>query len=290
MKAYNISTDSTCEEVAEALSASFKLKEEQKNIFIKEGISGDVLYFIDKNCIIDELHFKLGLAKNFEKYLNQNKEKFKPKEINENIPIAKQEEIKSFFEKYIGFKGNLDNIKGENDLKKLSKEDMKKLGLNLGQRIRLNRYINYFNSLKGKEKENKEIKITITENSNDNDARNYLTSELNISEESIGKLGLDNNIAKILFELTEDDIKDCLFGEDQIKQEEYESLIKFIKLRDEMKESNKINKNSSKEEISKFIKNKLNFDIDKQDIKDLNLKIYENLTNDEKEIIQKFID
>ena len=114
----------------------------------------------------------------------------------------------------------MDNIKGENDLKKLSKEDMKKLGLNLGQRIRLNRYINYFNSLK--EKENKEIKITITENSNDNDARNYLTSELNISEESIGKLGLDNNIAEILFELTEDDIKDCLFGEDQIKQEEYE--------------------------------------------------------------------
>jgi len=148
MKACNISTDSTCEEVAEALSASFKLKEEQKNIFIKEGISGDVLYFIDKNDIRDELHFKLGLAKHFEKYLNQNKEKFKPKEINENIPIAKQEEIKSFFEKYIGFKGNLDNIKGENDLEKLSKEDMKKLGLNLGQRIRLNRYINYFNSLK----------------------------------------------------------------------------------------------------------------------------------------------
>ena len=63
MKACNISTDSTCEEVAEALSASFKLKEEQKNIFIKEGISGDVLYFIDKNDIKDELHFKLGLAK-----------------------------------------------------------------------------------------------------------------------------------------------------------------------------------------------------------------------------------
>ena len=134
------------------------------------------------------------------------------------------------------------------------------------------------------------IKITITENSNDNDALNYLISQLNISEESIGKLGFYKNIAGILFELTEDDIKDCLFGEDQIKQEEYESLIKFIKLRDEMKESNKINKNSSKEEISKFIKNKLNFDIDKQDIKDLNLKIYENLTNDEKEIIQKFID
>ena len=162
MKACNISADSTCEEVAEALSASFKLKEEQKNIFIKERISGDVLYFIDKNDIKDELHFKLGLIKNFEIYLNQNREKFKPKEINENIPIVKQEEIKSFFEKYIGFKGNLDNIKGENDLKKLSKEDMKKLGLNLGQRIRLNRYINYFNSLK--EKENKEIKITITEN------------------------------------------------------------------------------------------------------------------------------
>ena len=133
MKACNISADSTCEEVAEVLSISFKLKEEQKNIFIKERISGDVLYFIDKNDIKDELHFKLGLLKKFEIYLNQNREKFKPKEINENIPFANQEEIKSFFEKYIDFKENFDNIKGENDLKKLSKEDMKKLGLKLGQ-------------------------------------------------------------------------------------------------------------------------------------------------------------
>ena len=68
--------------------------------------------------------------------------------------------------------------------------------------------------------------------------------------------------------------------------------MKFIKLRDEMKEkeSNKISKNSNKEDISKFMKEKLNFDIEKQDIKELNLDKYKNSSKEEEEILKNFIE
>ena len=83
-----------------------------------------------------------------------------------------------------------------------------------------------------------------------------------------------------------------MFKKNEIKQEEYDSLMKFIKLRGEMKEkeSNKISKNSSKEDISKFIKEKLNFDIDNQNINELKLDKYKNISKEEKEILQNFIE
>ena len=237
MKECKISANSTCEQVAEDLFMNLKLKEEDKKIFIKEGISGDILYMLDIDHIKKELKFKPILANKIKKYLEENKEKFKPKEISENIPIKNEEEIKAFFEKFIGYKDNLDSIKGENDLRQLKTEDMVKLGLNLGQRIKLVRYINYFNSLK----EKKEIKITITKDSNDVDALNYLKNELNISQESIEKIGLDSDIANTLFDsevLTENVLNEYLESKD-IKQDEYDSLMKFIKLRDEMEENEK---------------------------------------------------
>ena len=59
-------------------------------------------------------------------------------------------------------------------------------------------------------------------------------------------------------------------------------LKKFIEKRDEMikQESIKISKESSEEEIYKFIKEKLNFNIDKQNIKELNLDKYENINEE----------
>ena len=56
------------------------------------------------------------------------------------------------------------------------------------------------------------------------------------------------------------------------------------------KEFNKLSKNSNKEDIYRFIKEKLNFDINRQDINKLNLEIYENISKEEKEIIQNFIE
>ena len=289
MKAYTISSDSTCEEVAETLITNCKLKEEDKNKFIKEGISGDVLLDILLDCedYQKTFQFKLGSFQKIRKYLEENKEKLKVKEINENISIKTEEDIKIFFEKFIGFKENLKGIKGENELKQLKKEDMEKLGLNLGQRIKLTRYINYFNSLKQKEKE---IIISIAKDTNDDDALNYLKKELNISERSIEKLGLDSNISNLLLSLSEDELNHFLTKK-EIEKKEYETLKKFIEKRDKMviQESIKINKNSSEEDISKFIKEKLNFDIDKQDVNELNLDKYGDITKDDKEIIQNFL-
>ena len=291
MKKCSISADSSCEEVAEDLIANCKLKKEDRDKFIKEGISGDVLPSLDITDLQEILGFKLGPSKRIIKYIDENKDRLQPKDISENIPIKNEEEIKSFFKNYIGFEGNLEGIKGENDLKQLKEADINKLELNLGQRIKLNRYINYFNSLK--EKKIKELKITISKESSDEEVLNYLKNELNISDESIEKLGLDEDISDFLFgdnPLSEKDINNCL-NKNEIKQEEYEMLKKFIEKRDEMikQESIKISKESSEEEIYKFIKEKLNFDIDKQNIKELNLDKYENINEEEKEILINYI-
>jgi hypothetical protein len=192
MKKCSISADSSCEEVAEDLIANCKLKKEDRDKFIKEGISGDVLPSLDITDLQEILGFKLGPSKRIIKYIDENKDRLQPKDISENIPIKNEEVIKSFFKNYIGFEGNLEGIKGENDLKQLKEADINKLELNLGQRIKLNRYINYFNSLK--EKKIKELKITISKESSDEEVLNYLKNELNISDESIEKLGLDEDI------------------------------------------------------------------------------------------------
>ena len=101
--------------------------------------------------------------------------------------------------------------------------------MNLGQRIRLHRYINYFNSIK--EKKEKEIKITITKDSTDEEVEKYLINELKISKESLENIGLNTDMSEMLFgseALSEEDIKSCL-DNNLIKTEEYEILKMFIK-------------------------------------------------------------
>ena len=65
----------------------------------------------------------------------------------------------------------MEEIKGEKELKQLTEEDMIKLQLNLGQRIKLRRYINFL--------QEKEITITITEKSSDDETLKFLKNELN---------------------------------------------------------------------------------------------------------------
>ena len=247
---------------------------------IQEGISGDVL--LGFSNFFKVIGIIPGHANKIIKFLDANKEKFQPKPIDENISIKNEEDIKSFFEKYIGFKGNLDNIKGENELKNLNEEDMKKLGLNYGQRLRLERYIKHFNSQK-----DKDIVITITKESSEEETNNYIKDVLKIKQDTIDNIGLD---AEYLFDLTEDNLNEFL-KDNLIQQNEFEILQKFIKKRDEKLkyETININKDSNKEDILKFIKEKMNFDIDKQDINELNFDKYEGITNEQKDIIQKFI-
>ena len=291
MEDISITSDSSIEEVAKALTEKFKLKDKEKSKLINESISGDVLLELDVQILQTDFKFRPMTAKNIKQYLNKHKENLKPKDINDNIQIANEAEIKSFLEKYIGFKGELEGIKSENELKELKEEDMKKLKLNFGQRIRLSRYINHFNSIK--EKNQKEIKITITRDSNDEEALNFLLNELKISKESIENLGLDAGISQNLFDpeaLSENDLNSYLKDE-FIKQEDYDTLIKFIKKRDDMfkQETITISKESSKEDISKFLKDKFSFDLDNQNINELNLDLFKDIKKEEKEILENFI-
>ena len=218
-----ISFDSSSEELADYFMKNCKLSLEQKELFIKEGISGDVL--LEAVPSLKDIGIKPKPIFKIKNFLKNKKDKFKPKEIAEKISISNEKDITLFFEKYIGFKGDLNGkIKKESELISFGEEDMKKIGLNFGQRKRLIRYINHFKVLKSK----KDITITITKESNEKKVNEFLKNELNFCENSIEESGLD---APILFDLTEENLNDY---SELIKPEEFEMLKKFIKKRDEM--------------------------------------------------------
>ena len=275
MSELTLSIESTCEEVAEYFSKRIsKISKDIIQKLIDEGISGDVLLKVDFKV----LGVGLKVSTNIKNILKENQARLTPKNIPENISIRNEEEIKSFFEKYIGFKGDTSGIKEENELKSLNEENMKKLGLNLGQRIRLLRYIEYFNSLN-----EKDIEVKITNKSSKEDVINYLKNELNISEDSINKNDLYD--AEFLFQLNETILNDDV----DAPPEEKKMLLKFIKKIQNKNESISITEKSSKDDIIKFMKEKINFDYVNQDISELNIDKNEKLTLEEKDIISKFL-
>ena len=84
---------------------------------------------------------------------------------------------------------------------KLKEEEIKNLGLNLGQRKKIIKYINYFKTLEIEEPE--ETEILITKESSEEEVSKYLKEKLNISDNAIKSLGLDG---QSLFNLEEKDI------------------------------------------------------------------------------------
>ena len=132
---YDLTIESTKEQVAHFFKENYGLSEEIINNILKEDISGEVL-----NKLKDEDYKSLGIRfgpkKNIKNYLMQNKNNFFEKPIQKNIEtFSSNEEIKKFFSNYLNFKKEI-NIDA-NQLFNLSKDDMKKFGLNLGQRIKL---------------------------------------------------------------------------------------------------------------------------------------------------------
>ena len=161
MEDCEISLKSTCEEVANFFVKKFKIDTKLKDCLIKEGISGDVL--LDLVKYKNYFGFKPATWNQIKKFLERNKDLFKSKIVYENISIKDEKEIKIFFENYIGFKGNINDINNEKSILELKEEDMKNLGLNLGQRIRLLKFII-----------DKTFKITITKNSSTDETLNYV--------------------------------------------------------------------------------------------------------------------
>ena len=131
MKDSLLSINSTCEEVGNYFAEKFKINEEEKKIIIDEKISGDIL--LDITDFKNIFHFRPGPSNKIQKFLKVFQDKYRQEKNGKKISVKNEEEIKAFFENYIGFKGNLNNIKGEKELKQLKEEDMKQLGLNLIQ-------------------------------------------------------------------------------------------------------------------------------------------------------------
>ena len=131
---------------------------------------------------------------------------------------------------------------------------MNKLEFNLGQKKKLEKYINYFKTLIIEEEEKKESEdeeIIINKNSTQEEVSNFLRKNSKLSQEIIDELGFD---AESLISATNtfiDEIED-------LNEEEKENLKKSLKKNQENLNMT-INDKSTEKEVSKYLKVKLNF-------------------------------
>ena len=146
-----ITSSSSPEEVVDFLSKRIKLSDEVIQKLKSEAISGDILLSLD-----DEdyklLGIKLGPKKKIKKYLDENKGDFSEKEFDIKLSInSTKEEVKDFLEKSLGITEDVD-LDGKS-LLDLRDDDIENLGLNIGKKIRLKKYLKYLNNIKQKNPE-----------------------------------------------------------------------------------------------------------------------------------------
>ena len=180
-----ISKDSTPEEIVNHLSQILNIDEKNLNILIKENISGDILSLLESKDF-KELGIETDLQKKIQEHINKNIEQFTL--INEDIKIninSNENDVKIFFEKYLNFRNDIGNINGKN-LFSLTEQEMKNMGLNLGQRKKLNMIIEHI-----KKAEQKLPSKIITEKSSAEEVADILKNQFYISEENIKNMAFD---------------------------------------------------------------------------------------------------
>ena len=258
-----LSNESNEEEVVKFFVENFKITEDIQNKIKSENITGEILPILTDEELKGPIGFKFGPIKKWKLYLEKNKDKFKEKEIKEKLfTTSTSEEVKDFFINCLDFKENLNNMDGK-QLLELNEEEMKKIGLNLGKRKKLIKYINYFKTLIPIEKtEEENDNILITRNSSSEDVANFLKKRLKFSQDSIDEIQLDG---ETLYELDDKEL-----DEFNISTDEKEKLKTFLKKIKSSGESQKeITKNSNVEDISNFLKQ--NFGISENVIQELDL-------------------
>ena len=166
--------------------------------------------------------------------------------IKETISSSStREEVISFLERYINFKGTSLNITGK-ELFKLSENDMNKLGMDLVQRKKLINYIKQQIQNKEHEKEDEEeYDIDITSNSNSEEVSKFLKEKLHFSQDIINELNL-NAEELFLLDYEELDKQKYLLDKNVTNK-----LNKFIEKRKKISNDNKSFLNKSKDEIKK---------------------------------------
>ena len=94
-----ITVESSKEDVGNFLVTNLKLKEEIKNIIIKEDISGDVLLDLEEEDY-KSIGIKVIQMRKIKGFIEQNKDKFGEKHFTEVITInSSSNEVAEFFEK-----------------------------------------------------------------------------------------------------------------------------------------------------------------------------------------------
>ena len=244
----DISADSTKEEIANYFLNVFKINEDTKNNLIKEDISGDILLEITEENY-KSFGIKKGPILKIKKFLKDNADKFKIKEIKEKI-TAKSNSVKveNFFKKCLDYKGELNGLDGKGLIElDQNEEGIKKLGLNLGQKLKLKRYIAYFKTLKEEEESENDFDFIIDENSTDEDLLKFLRIKCKLSEKAIEELGIDlDNLLLFDDEAIDDDT--CM---NETEKETFKSALK------ELKKKLPITLKSSKEQVAELLKIKL---------------------------------
>lgn len=143
-----LSKESTEEDVIKFFIDKRQIKEDVQNNIKKENITGDVLPLLnDQELKSNSIGLKFGPLKNWKLYFEKNKDKFKEKEIEDKIfPNSSPEEVVKFLKNSLNIEIS-DNLNGEK-LLALNEEDLEKIGLSLGKRKKLLKYIEYFRTLK----------------------------------------------------------------------------------------------------------------------------------------------
>jgi len=154
----DVSGTSTKEDVAKFFELRFNLNQEISKKFINEYISGDILPNLSLNDF-KSLGLNLDSIIDWNKYYEENKSKFINNNLKKEISFnANYEEVKEFLESYLDYKGNIKNLNGKR-LFELNEDSMKKIGMKIGQRRRLIKYINYVNENKNNNQKNNKQKI-----------------------------------------------------------------------------------------------------------------------------------
>ena len=285
----SITFESTKEEVAEYFAKLCKFGDDVKKNFIENDISGEILLDLNDSDF-KKLKAKLGHIKKIQKSIEENKEKLVKKEIKEVISIySTSEQVAEFFEVSLNFKGDLQNLNGK-ELLELTEEKIEALGLNLGQKKKLMKFIEYFKTLKIEPP--KEIEIELTKESTEEEVAKFLKVKLGFSDKAIEALALDGDG---LLSLKEEEIK----NEENLTQEEKDKLISFLKAQEEEQDI-KITEESSEDDVKKFLEIKLKFSkksaeslgLDGQGLlssKEEEINNEENLTKEEKENLINYL-
>jgi len=275
------------------------MKKKKKNL-INEDICGDVLLDLEDKDF-KSLKIRTGTNIKIKIFLRENQDKFKEKTISEKITSkSSKEEVANFFGRCLNYKGEL-NLDGKS-LIELNEEKIEKLGLNMGQKKRIIKYIKYFRTLKN-EGTQEETEIILTRESSEEEVAKYLKKKLNFRDDAIDALALDGDS---LFSLGEKDIDDA----EELTPEEKDNLKKLLNdlkqnnlkennLKENTQEYNKIidqrktDKNPPESNSPKNLNNeKLNIKLENEKIDGLNKKEKDKKNNykEEKKIKDNIVD